>query len=542
MEARFSGQELVFPLFQKNDTPSLLDVSTNVLLRNAATETVVNRKRFQSSVAFQYFLARALGGRHEFRSGVDVQHGPATTNVTTPEDVQLTYRSQPAPAASTVTLLNTPLTSGQTVNVLAAYAQDSYTAGRLTVTGGVRWELLEAYLPEQNSPPSRYFPAEQREFAAIRNVVRWNDVAPRVSFVYDLTGDGRTALKWAAGRYLYQISTNTPNSVNRNFLTTATHTWNDLNRDLLFTQNEVGELLSRSGASLTNLDPALARPRTDELMVGIDRELSSDLKVSVVGTYRQERNQFGEVNVGVPLAAYRPVMREDLGRDGLAGTSDDGVIELWDQDPATLGQDRFFTTNTDGLDQHYRGIEFAATKRFSAGWQLVTGYTFARTIANATDVRNPNTRINSRGSTNFDRPHTFKISGSYTLPYAIQLAGNFRAQSGLPVARTATYRLTQGNVTVNVEPPGGARLDAIIGVDARVSKVFRLGGRELEAMLDGFNLTNANTAYAVRTLTGRINLREGGLQTGALINQPQFLSPTAIMRPRLLRLGIVFRF
>ncbi|MGH9346702.1 MAG: carboxypeptidase regulatory-like domain-containing protein [Vicinamibacterales bacterium] len=542
MEARFSAQELVFPLFQKNDTPSLLDLSTNVRLRNAATETVVNRKRFQSSVAFQYFLDRALGGRHEFRIGVDNQHGPATTNVTTPGDVQLTFRSQPTPTPSTVTLLNTPLTSGQTVNVLAVYAQDSYTIGRLTVTGGFRWELLEAYLPEQNSPPSRFFPDVERTFPEIRNVVRWNDVAPRGSFVYNLTGDGKTAIKGAVGRYLYQISTNTPNTVNRNFQTSATHTWTDLNGDLQFTPNEVGALLSRSGASLTNLDPDLARPTTDELMIGIDREVLPDLKLSVVGTYRQERNLFGEANVGVPVSAYRTVSRVDLGRDGRAGTSDDGVIQVFDQDPATRGQDGFFTTNTDGLNQHYRGIEVAATKRYSNGWQFLTGYTFARTIVNATSVSNPNALINSRGSTNFDRPHTFKVSGSYTLPREVHVGANFRIQSGLPVARTATYGLTQGNVTVNVEAPGAARLDPITSVDARLSKVFRLGGRQLEAMLDGFNLFNANTAFAVRTLTGRINLREGGVPTGALINQSQFLSPTAIMRPRLLRLGLAYRF
>jgi hypothetical protein len=46
----------------------------------------------------------------------------------------------------------------------------------------------------------------------------------------------------------------------------------------------------------------------------------------------------------------------------------------------------------------------------------------------------------------------------------------------------------------------------------------------------------------VRTLTGRVNLREGGVATGALVNQQQFLSPTQILSPRIVRLGLAYRF
>jgi hypothetical protein len=330
--------------------------------------------------------------------------------------------------------------------------------------------------------------------------------------------------------------------VNKNFSSSATYNWSDVNRDLQFTPNELGTLLSRSGSSITSIDPAIERPHTDEVMAGLDRELMSNLKVSVVGTYRRERNLFGNVNVGVPFDTYRLLARPDLGPDGLAGTGDDGVLQVWDANPATRGQDRFLVTNSSGLNQRYKGIELTANKRFSRGWQLLTGYTFARTIVDAVDVSNPNGLINSRGSTSFDRPHTFKVSGSYTLPHNVLVGGNFHIQSGLPVARTVTYALTQGNVTVNATEPGADRLDPLATVDARIGKIFKVAGGNLELMLDGFNLLNANTAYAVRTLTGRINVNEGGVATGALINQPQYLSPTSILSPRLFRLGANFRF
>ena len=543
MDARISFQDLLFQLFQKGAQQSLLDLSTNVRQLNATNTSISTRKRLQASANFYYYVDQALGGRHEFRWGVDNQHAPASATDGRLDDVNLTYRSQPTPVASTVQIFNTPLTSKQAVDVFALYAQDSYTVEHLTVTGGVRWERLEGYLPEQSSPPSAYFPNDPRSFSAIHNIIHWKNLAPRVSFVYDLGGRGKTALKASAGRYSYQIATGAVNSVNKNFTASETHTWNDLNGDLQFTPGELGGLLSRSGTNITSYDPEVKRPHTDELLVGIDHELFPALKVTAVYTYRRERDQYGSINVGIPFSTYRLVSRTDLGADGLLNTGDDGTINVWDQDPATRGQDRFVITNSTGLNQQYHGFETTATKRFGNGWQLLAGYTYARTIVNAIDISNPNGFINSRGSTFYDRPHTIKVSGSYTLPHDIAVSGNFRLQSGKPIARTATFALTQGNVTVNATEPGSDRLDPFITIDARIAKVFKVGkGQELEVMLDGYNLSNANTVWDVRTLTGRINVREGGDPTGALINQQQYRSPISILPPRIFRLGAAFRF
>ena len=134
------------------------------------------------------------------------------------------------------------------------------------------------------------------------------------------------------------------------------------------------------------------------------------------------------------------------------------------------------------------------------------------------------------------------MTGSYLLPWDVSFGGNFRYQTGAPYTRTLRVTLTQGPVTVDADPAGSTRLDALVTLDARVSKTFKLNGRELEAMVDGYNLTNANTAYDVRTLTGRISFREGGLPTGALIEQQQFFSPLSILPPRIFRVGLAYRF
>ncbi|HEX6738153.1 MAG TPA: TonB-dependent receptor [Vicinamibacteria bacterium] len=550
MDARVSYNDLFFPLYQKGAEQTLLDLSTNLRTRAAAQEQLFTRRRLQASVNLQYFVDHALGGRHELRFGVDHAHAPTKTTVNRIDDLNLSYRSAPTAAASTVELFNSPVFSQATVDVTALFAQDTFQVKNLTVTAGARLERVEGYLPAQDSPPSRWFPTANRSFEAIHGIPKWYTVAPRVGLAYDLGGRGRTALKAAAGRYYYTIGTGTPNSVNPNFNFSEVYAWSDRNGDLRFQAGEQGALQSRTGGLITSLDPDLARPHTDELTAGVDHELLPGLRLSVVFTARRERDNFGNHDVGVPESAFRPVTRVDAGRDGLAGTADDAALTVFDQDPATRGQNRIVVTNNPLYDQDHRSLEITATKRFNQRWQVLAGYTWQKTEQDLdTSVRartatNPNDKINASGPILFDRTHLLKLTGSYTMPRGFELSANFRAQTGAPITRTVTFSgLTQGNVTVNAEPQGSQRLDALTTLDARLAKVFKFNGtRELEATLDGYNLLNAATVWDVRTLTGRINVREGGDPTSALINQQQFLSPLGFIGPRIFRLGLSYRF
>jgi hypothetical protein len=552
LEVGVSYLHIFFPARQKGSQQSLLDLTTGKRTRAAASENIIYWPRLQTNVSFQYYLDRALGGRHEIRFGFQASHAPNKNMVRRIDDLNLTYRSA-TNAASTVQLFNSPRDSRTTVDDLAFYAQDSFSIKRLTVTGGVRWERTEGSLPEQSSPPSRWFPNATREFAAIENVPLWKTVGPRATLAYDLRGDGRTALKAAGGRYYSALSTGTPNNVNPNFDSSETYAWSDLNGDLLFQLGELGALLSRSGGSLTSFAPGFKRPYTDEFLAGVEHQLATNFKVGAVFTYREERDRMGSVDVGVPFDSYRLVSRVDPGRDGLVGTADDASISLWDQDPATRGQNRLVIANLEALNQTFRGLEITGSRRFANRWQLLASYTVSSAFANATDARTPNSLINARGPIGLDRTHTFKLTGSYLLPHDILVSGNFRTQTGATVSevngtfasvgentRRASFPLTQGNVTVNVEPKGVDRLDYLNTIDVRVSKTLRIAGRELEVMVDAYNLANANTVWSVRTLTGRVNVQEGG--TGQIINQPNYRLPLFILAPRILKFGAAFRF
>lgn len=544
LDARTSHSYMYFPLYLKSDEQTLFDQATGFRSRARNTESKNYRKRFQQKVDLQYYLDEALGGRHEFRVGVDIGHIPVANHLLRNDSLDLSWNSVTG-RATEVTLYNTPVDRKEIANSVAFYVQDAYSVKRLTVAGGLRWERFEGYYPEQGSVPSRWFPDLPRNFDEVRNVVRWNSLGPRMSVVYDLLGTGRTALKATAGRYNYVVGTSQFSGMNRNGEIFERYEWNDLNGDLYFQQGEVGRLLGRGGGLTTTIDPDMKRPFTDELTFSLDHELVSDLRVSASFIQRREVFNFGSVNVGVPDSAFSPVNVIDPGRDGLLGTADDRDFTVYNQARETLGQEQTLVTNHEAFEGDYRGVEMTATKRLSNRWQMIAGYTIGRAVdGEGGAINSPNDLINRRGPSPQDSTHIFKLTGTYQLPAGVQASGNFRRQTGKPVTREARFALTQGSVLVYVEPRGSQRMDPITTVDLRLTKNFSLGakGRTFQTYVSGYNLTNANTVWGVRSLTGRLTVREGGAPDGQVFNQQQFFSPTDLLAPRIFQFGAVLSF
>jgi hypothetical protein len=156
----------------------------------------------------------------------------------------------------------------------------------------------------------------------------------------------------------------------------------------------------------------------------------------------------------------------------------------------------------------------------------------------------PNALINATGPISADVPVQFKLTGTYVLPWDVSLSGNFRSQSGTPYNRQLSVPMTLGgSATVNVEPLNSRRLPALTTVDLQVSKQFRkVAGGAFNVLFAVSNLTNANTVWSVRTLTGLSTFRVGGIPTGPINVVPQFGTPTSILGPRIARIGVTYRF
>jgi outer membrane receptor for ferric coprogen and ferric-rhodotorulic acid len=200
------------------------------------------------------------------------------------------------------------------------------------------------------------------------------------------------------------------------------------------------------------------------------------------------------------------------------------------------------------LRQTYNGLEITGTKRMSNRWQVLMGYTYSQTRQKGLSVStNPNTFINAEGPVNGqigDRPHQFKITGTYILPwYDIGFGGNLNSQSGAAITRQVNTQQTVGGSTaVNVEPFGSYRLPWRTSADLRLFKTATFGSRALDVSVDFHNITNSNTYWDARSLSGTINLRQDGNPTGAINTVPQFGSPSQVYGPRNIRFNVAFRF
>ena len=113
---------------------------------------------------------------------------------------------------------------------IGVYAQDQWTIDRLTVNAGVRFDYFAGRYPDHHSLPG----AETHPiwagpiFFEGQQVTGWKDLQPRLGIVYDLTGDGRTAIKASASRFGNRDAISLAGDINpiaRNIR--QTRTWDD---------------------------------------------------------------------------------------------------------------------------------------------------------------------------------------------------------------------------------------------------------------------------------------------------------------------------
>jgi outer membrane receptor protein involved in Fe transport len=186
--------------------------------------------------------------------------------------------------------------------------------------------------------------------------------------------------------------------------------------------------------------------------------------------------------------------------------------------------------NDPNADHTFKTIEVSAFKRLSDGWQLTGSYS-----ATKQDIPfgpsdpalpfNPNAEIFVANQT---WEWTGKLSGAYTLPYAILASANYEYRSGDAGARQVLFRGGRQipSIALNVEPIGTRRLPSTNLLDLSVAKRFSLrAGQRLEVRAEVFNALNINTTRAW-------NLRSGA----------SFLVPTMIVSPRIAQLGASYTF
>jgi hypothetical protein len=127
-----------------------------------------------------------------------------------------------------------PYKTDTRVRLNAFYAQDQWTRGKMTLQGAIRYDHAWSYYVEQQLGPTRFLPTAL-VFPETQGVIGYSDIDPRVGVAYDLFGNGKTALKFNAGRYLEAAVGGNGNYSNllpaSRITTSVTRTWTDANRN-----------------------------------------------------------------------------------------------------------------------------------------------------------------------------------------------------------------------------------------------------------------------------------------------------------------------
>jgi hypothetical protein len=489
----------------------------------------LTRNTFAASLSHHHNL---LGAGHELKFGTQIEEGDHFGWSALPSGVNYTdNKGQPFQAT-----FRQPSTSGGKFYDAGVFASDTLRVGsRVTVNLGVRFDHDRAISQDLlardgfGNPTGGTIPG-------LGTLYTWNVVSPRLGLTVKLTSDNRTLLRASYGRFHQGILTGELAPVDRGIAPTTTAAFDPAT-------GQYSRIISVVDTTINvRIDPQTKSPRTDQIGVGLERELASRLALSISYVRKNGSDFIGWTDTG---GIYRADTR----------TLPDGrtfpVFALVN----STAERRFLLTNPSDYFLRYNGMLVTMEKRWSNHWQALASYTLSKTeglqatSASAAGTgqfsstfganpfgRDPNSLTNAVGELPNDRTHELRVMGSVAIPRTgILLSTNLQYFTGLPWAAAAQIGtalipppLPQGAQRVLLETPGTRRLSSQTLLDLRVSRGFSVGdvGR-VELLLDVLNALN--------------NRAEERLADDNLFS-PNFMRPSAFIDPRRAMLGVRFTF
>jgi len=408
-------------------------------------------------------------------------------------------------------------------------------------------------VPAQASAPGRFVPF--RQFDKIENLPNWKDAAPRFGAVYDLRGDGKTALKMHIGKYMQAFSTVGFAAVyNPMVIASDRRTWTDTNRDDIAQDTEIGPVntpFNVSGTSNRVPDPNIKRPYQWEYNVGIQREVISGMSVSANWVRRDFKRIFWTDNILVAPTDYTVVNVPNP-------LNPSEQIPIYNLNVAKRGQVQQVDKNSDVNGRWYNGVDFGFTSRIRGG-NIYGGASIGRQLTSSCEVDDPNS-LRYCDLRKLDIPYQtqFKLAGSYPLPYGVQVSGNWQGYPGtvggtarqdsvydpainripdaslnvnynvtntIVRATNPNATLTQASVTVPLLVPGTKYLKRWNQVDVRLAKKFMVSKVKMQGQFDMFNILNGSSILGTVESFG-----------------PTLDRPTSILQGRLFAVGVQMNF
>ncbi len=401
--------------------------------------------------------------------------------------------------------LAAPLNSRPQTANLSFYVQDSWKVTRsFTLNLGVRWEQQDV--------------RDRFQESAFKLDDNW---APRVGFIWDVTGDGKSKLYANYGRFYENI----PQDINiRAFggeISCFCYNFDPSPSNFLPDPEGVGRNYSVLGGSTEPVDPALQGQYITEWLGGFEYEVAPNFVLGARFAYR------------------------DLGRV-IEDLLDVGTGGYFIANPGQgIGQTiTFFDYYYYGPDdprssapapkatRKYTSFELSARKRWSNNWTMLASYVWNKLegdydglYQNSTGQLDPNInsaydyadhQVNSYGRLSSERQHQLKFDGSYQFGGGaldgLNIGLSTYWYSGLPL-NVYGYSVYYNNWEFYLNPRGGeGRGPSDWEANLHLSYPIKVGERaRINVIADIFNIFNRQSVYQ---LDERYNLIQDGFCGG----------------------------
>jgi hypothetical protein len=447
------------------------------------------------------------------------------------------------------------------LDYMSAWVGDTITLGNLTINAGVRYDQqrgkLNASVTTANPVIPDILPAVSGASAGYP--FEWEDFSPRLGLTYALGSEKKTLLRGSYARYADQLGVAPLAFTSASALSGIYIPWTDTNHDNIITRDELdfgagstpcGSIRCEgfygfdpadpgSSVSPNTIDPNLESGKTDEYIIGAEREIVTDLVIGLAYTHRDYDGAFFPRREGLTTADFVPAGDPNEGQTGDNpfwtgdGFVTDGTIvaPIFKLAPGVALPAGLRLENRPGWETSYDGIDLTLQKRLSNRWMARANVTWSdwQQSGNLDGCYDP---TNGRGGNANVWPGTgiglstvgtctlddiaaqpagaasgakaeiflnsswsFNVGAMYQLPAGFNIAGNFYGREGYP--RIRFIRVDPGDGMgprdVILGKMDDERYDDVFNLDLRAEKIFELRPLQVALSIDVFNVLNEDT-------------------------------------------------
>lgn len=334
----------------------------------------------------------------------------------------------------------------------AGYVQDSYRLRRnLTLDLGLRYDLVPSWT-EVNGKLSNFQP-NAGVVAGLDRLYEpsHKNFAPRLGFAYDVSGKQTTVLRGGFGMFyetllqastVQQVENNPPYSAAAITTTPTPFAKDDATSTTLLDLRSN----AKSSRSLSAVSRNLRTPYSMQYFFEIQHAFAGSW-LATAG-YHGTRGVHLPFNYDLnqaPLDLLTATQRTQIAASAATPAGTAGIVDSLRPYPNFNSISLF----TNEATSSYHGLQLKAERRFKGGLNLLAGYTWSKTIDNASDFASGDAServLNSRrvdlqkALSSFDVPHRFTAAFNFVVPAprfkavlgGWQFNGVVTAQSGQP--------------------------------------------------------------------------------------------------------------